>query len=46
MIHERGEGLIFILSQPRAGSTLLQRILGGLPRFIRCRDPESPYTPS
>lgn len=27
-IGEQGEGLIFLLSQPRAGSTLLQRMLG------------------
>lgn len=28
-IGPEGEGLIFLISQPRAGSTLLQRILGG-----------------
>ena len=27
----RGEGLIFIISQPRSGSTLLQRVLAGHP---------------
>jgi len=30
-IGEKGKGLIFIISQPRSGSTLLQRILGGHP---------------
>lgn len=29
----RGEGLIFIISQPRSGSTLLQRILAGHPEI-------------
>jgi len=28
-----GEDLIFIISQPRSGSTLLQRILGGHPEI-------------
>jgi Sulfotransferase family len=39
MIDERGEGLIFILSQPRAGSTLLQRILGGHPEVHTVQEP-------
>ncbi len=28
MIGEKGKGLVFIISQPRSGSTMLQRILG------------------
>jgi hypothetical protein len=39
MIDERGEGLIFILSQPRAGSTLLQRILGGHSEIHTVQEP-------
>jgi hypothetical protein len=31
MTEERGQNLIFLVSQPRAGSTMLQRVLGGHP---------------
>lgn len=33
-INYRGENLIFIISQPRSGSTLLQRILAGHPDIL------------
>jgi hypothetical protein len=39
MIGECGQGLIFILSQPRAGSTLLQRILGAHPEIHTVQEP-------
>ncbi len=35
----RGENLIFLISQPRAGSTLLQRILAGHPRVHTLAEP-------
>lgn len=34
-----GEGLIFIVSQPRAGSTLLQRMLSGHPDIATAAEP-------
>ena len=34
-----GEGLIFIISQPRAGSTLLQRMLSGHPDIATAAEP-------
>lgn len=34
MIHENGENLIFILSLPRSGSTLLSAILGNHPQVV------------
>lgn len=34
-----GESLIFLISQPRAGSTLLQRILGAHPLVESCAEP-------
>lgn len=34
-----GENLIFLISQPRAGSTLLQRILGGHPEIHTVSEP-------
>ncbi len=34
-----GENLIFLISQPRAGSTLLQRLLGGHPRIHTTTEP-------
>lgn len=39
MIGDRGRGLIFILSQPRAGSTLLQRMLGAHPDIHTVQEP-------
>lgn len=39
MIGDRGENLIFILSQPRAGSTLLQRILCAHPAIHTTAEP-------
>ncbi|HKJ33896.1 MAG TPA: sulfotransferase, partial [Balneolales bacterium] len=36
---EFGEGLIFLISQPRAGSTLLQRILGSHPEMHTISEP-------
>lgn len=39
MIGEQGKGLIFILSQPRAGSTLLQRMLGAHPQVHTIQEP-------
>src|SRR5713101_1022969 len=39
MITPLGENLIFIISQPRAGSTLLQRILAGHPRIFATAEP-------
>lgn len=39
MIGERGHGLIFILSQPRAGSTLLQRMLGAHSQVHTVQEP-------
>ena len=36
---KQGENLIFIISQPRAGSTLLQRILGGHPEIHTAAEP-------
>jgi hypothetical protein len=35
----KGEGLIFVISQPRAGSTLLQRMLGGHPDIHTVGEP-------
>ena len=35
----QGENLIFLISQPRAGSTLLQRILGGHPDIYTVSEP-------
>ena len=34
-----GENLIFLISQPRAGSTLLQKILGGHPKILTLSEP-------
>ncbi len=39
MISEKGDNLIFIISQPRAGSTLLQRILGSHPDVCTLSEP-------
>ena len=39
MISSRGDGLIFIISQPRSGSTLLQRILAGHPDIHTVSEP-------
>ncbi|HEB84149.1 MAG TPA: sulfotransferase, partial [Bacteroidetes bacterium] len=39
MIGPEGENLIFVVSQPRAGSTLLQRILGGHPQVHTTAEP-------
>jgi len=39
MIGPQGENLIFIISQPRAGSTLLQRILAGHPSIFATAEP-------
>jgi hypothetical protein len=39
VIGKRGQGLIFILSQPRAGSTLLQRMLGAHPDVHTMQEP-------
>lgn len=39
MIGERGRGLVLILSQPRAGSTLLQRMLGAYPDVHTAQEP-------
>ena len=38
-VGRRGDGLIFIISQPRAGSTLLQRILHGHPEIHTTAEP-------
>lgn len=38
-IGTRGENLIFLISQPRAGSTLLQRILGSHPEIHTVSEP-------
>ena len=38
-IDKLGEGLIFIISQPRAGSTLLQRIFAGHPEIHTTAEP-------
>ncbi|MBI4530372.1 MAG: sulfotransferase, partial [Candidatus Latescibacteria bacterium] len=38
-IGRQGEHLIFLISQPRAGSTLLQRILGGHPDIHTVPEP-------
>ena len=38
-IEENGEGLVFLISQPRAGSTLLQRILGSHPSIHTVSEP-------
>jgi hypothetical protein len=38
-IGQQGENLIFLISQPRAGSTLLQRILGGHPEIHTVSEP-------
>jgi hypothetical protein len=38
-IGTKGEGLIFVISQPRAGSTLLQRMLGGHPDIHTVGEP-------
>lgn len=38
-IGANGEGLIFLVSQPRAGSTLLQRILGSHPKIHTVGEP-------
>ena len=42
---ENGEGLIFLLSQPRCGSTMLQRILGGHPDVHTVAEPWLMLTP-
>ncbi|HXI50198.1 MAG TPA: sulfotransferase, partial [Candidatus Saccharimonadales bacterium] len=39
MIGPRGENLIFAISQPRAGSTLLQRMLAGHPSIFATAEP-------
>ncbi|HXJ55907.1 MAG TPA: glycosyltransferase [Verrucomicrobiae bacterium] len=39
MIGPHGENLIFVISQPRAGSTLLQRILAGHPAVFATAEP-------
>lgn len=39
MKHNQGQQLIFIISQPRAGSTLLQRILAGHPEIHVTAEP-------
>jgi Sulfotransferase family len=36
---DRGRNLIFLISQPRAGSTLLQRVLGGHPAIHTVSEP-------
>lgn len=38
-VSEEGEGLIFLISQPRAGSTLLQRLLTGDERVLSVAEP-------
>lgn len=38
-VGSRGENLIFLISQPRAGSTLLQRILAGCPAVHTTAEP-------
>ncbi len=38
-IGSQGQNLIFLISQPRAGSTLLQRILGGHPAIHTSSEP-------
>jgi Sulfotransferase family len=40
-----GDGLIFLLSQPRCGSTMLQRILGGHPDVHTVAEPWLMLTP-
>ena len=39
MIDELGNGLIFILSQPRSGSTMLQRMLAAHPDIHTTQEP-------
>lgn len=39
MIGERGENLVFLISQPRAGSTLFQRVLAAHPRIATASEP-------
>ena len=39
MIGSNGENLIFVVSQPRAGSTLLQRMLAGHPSVFATAEP-------
>jgi hypothetical protein len=39
VVTNRGEGLIFLISQPRSGSTLLQRILAGHPEIHSLGEP-------
>jgi hypothetical protein len=39
VVGELGQGLIFILSQPRSGSTLLQRMLGAYPLVHTTQEP-------
>ena len=42
---ENGDGLIFLLSQPRSGSTMLQRMLGGHPDVHTVAEPWLMLTP-
>jgi hypothetical protein len=39
MFDHKGQNLIFVISQPRAGSTLVQRILGGHPKIHTVGEP-------
>ena len=39
MIGDKGENLIFLISQPRAGSTMLQRILASHPLILSSAEP-------
>ncbi len=39
MIGPRGENLVFLVSQPRAGSTLFQRVLAAHPRIATASEP-------
>jgi hypothetical protein len=39
MIHNNGQNLIFLVSQPRAGSTMTQKILGGHPAVHTASEP-------
>ena len=39
MVNPNGDNLIFLISQPRSGSTLLQRILAGSPDIHTCSEP-------
>ena len=39
LIGPRGQNLIFIISQPRAGSTMLQRMMGSHPRIHTLSEP-------